>query len=92
MPSLSIELCNIFGDDFYEHSLSEDDSPSNVFETETQTHGPQSTHTENETNDVVPGMTFSSLNSLIEAYQEHTRLKGFSVVKKTSKRVVEGDE
>ncbi|KAL8459052.1 hypothetical protein ACS0TY_036505 [Phlomoides rotata] len=101
--SLSAELFHIFGDDFNEHSLSEDASPSNVFETgpnkdnpsnnvETQAQGPQSSHTENEANNVVPGMTLSSLDSLFEAYQEHTKLKGFSVVKRTSKRVVEGDE
>ncbi|KAL8540474.1 hypothetical protein ACS0TY_001925 [Phlomoides rotata] len=80
MSSLSVELRNIFCDDFDEHSLSEDEQ------------GPQSTHTENEANDVVPGMAFSSLDSLFEAYQEHARLKGFSVVKRTSKRAVEGDE
>ncbi|KAL8484125.1 hypothetical protein ACS0TY_026719 [Phlomoides rotata] len=104
MTSLSSELRNIFGDDFDEHSLSEDDSPSNVFENganeaqgpsnnvETQAQGPQSNHTENEANDVVPGMIFSSLDSLFVSYQEHARLKGFSVVKRTSKRAVEGDE
>ncbi|KAL8547964.1 hypothetical protein ACS0TY_007308 [Phlomoides rotata] len=77
---------------------------SNVFETganeaqgtsnnvETQAQGPQSNHTENKTNDVVPGMIFFSLDSLFVSYQEHTRLKGFNVVKRTSKRAVEGDE
>ncbi|KAL8515368.1 hypothetical protein ACS0TY_014178 [Phlomoides rotata] len=103
MSSLSAELRNIFGDDFDEHSLGEDGSPSNVFETgpnednpsnnvETQEQGPQSNHTKNEANNNVPGMIFSSLDSLFVSYQEHTRLKGFSVVKRTSKRVVEGDE
>ncbi|KAL8457265.1 hypothetical protein ACS0TY_035204 [Phlomoides rotata] len=37
-------------------------------------------------------MIFSSLDSLFVSYQEHARLKGFSVVKRTSKRAVEGDE
>ncbi|KAL8469049.1 hypothetical protein ACS0TY_032038 [Phlomoides rotata] len=117
MATLSAELCHIFGDDFDEHSLGEDDNPSNVFETgankaqgpsnnvetqaqgpsdnvetQAQAQGPQSNHTENEANDVVPGMIFSSLDSLFVSYQEHARLKGFSVVKRTSKRAVEGDE
>ncbi|KAL8492845.1 hypothetical protein ACS0TY_024153 [Phlomoides rotata] len=98
MASLSSELRNIFGDDFDEHSLSEDDSPSTVFETsaneayKAQAQGPQSNHTENEANDVVPGMIFSSLDCLFVSYQEHARLKGFCVVKRTSKRAVEGDE
>ncbi|KAL8464079.1 hypothetical protein ACS0TY_033846 [Phlomoides rotata] len=59
---------------------------------ETQAQGPQSNHTENEANDVILGMIFSSLDSLFVSYQEHDRLKGFSVVKRTSKRAVEGDE
>ncbi|KAL8456546.1 hypothetical protein ACS0TY_034679 [Phlomoides rotata] len=59
---------------------------------ETQAQGPQSNHTENEANDVILGMIFSSLDSLFVSYQEHARLKGFSVVKRTSKRAVEGDE
>ncbi|KAL8457263.1 hypothetical protein ACS0TY_035202 [Phlomoides rotata] len=93
MASLSSELRNILGDDFDEHSLSEGDSPSTVFETgSNEAQGPQSNHTENEVNDVVPGMIFSSLDSLFVSYQEHARLKGFSVVKRTSKRAVEGDE
>ncbi|KAL8529660.1 hypothetical protein ACS0TY_006914 [Phlomoides rotata] len=108
MATLSAKLRHIFGDDFDEHSLGEDDSPSNVFETganeaqcpsnnvetqaQAQAQGPQSNHTENEANDVVPGMIFSSLDSLFVSYQEHARLKGFSVVKRTSKREVEGDE
>ncbi|KAL8470453.1 hypothetical protein ACS0TY_033076 [Phlomoides rotata] len=106
METLSAELRNIFGDDFDEHSLDEDDNPSNVFETganeaqspsnniETQAQAqcPQSNHTENEANDIVPGMIFSSLDSLFISYQEHARLKGFSVVKRTSKRAVEGDD
>ncbi|KAL8546645.1 hypothetical protein ACS0TY_006389 [Phlomoides rotata] len=103
MSSLSTELRNIFGDDFDEHSLGEDDSPSNVFGTgpnednssnnvETQAQGPQSNHIENEANNIVHSMIFSSLDSLFLSYQEHTRLKGFSVVKRTSKRAVEGDE
>ncbi|KAL8515352.1 hypothetical protein ACS0TY_014167 [Phlomoides rotata] len=106
MASLSLELHHIFGDDFDEHSLSEDESPSTVFETganeaqgpsnnvetQAQAKGPQSNHTKNEANDVVPSMIFSSLDSLFVSYQEHARLKGFSVVKRTSKRVVEGDE
>ncbi|KAL8524489.1 hypothetical protein ACS0TY_014178 [Phlomoides rotata] len=104
MATLSTELRNIFGDDFDEHSLGEDDNPSNVFETgvneaqspsnniETQAQCPQSNHTENEANDVVPGMIFSSLDSLFVSYQEHARLKGFSVVKRTSKRAVDGDD
>ncbi|KAL8498072.1 hypothetical protein ACS0TY_021413 [Phlomoides rotata] len=37
-------------------------------------------------------MIFSSLDSLFVSYQEHARLKGFSVVKRTSKRAVEGDD
>ncbi|KAL8483177.1 hypothetical protein ACS0TY_026016 [Phlomoides rotata] len=37
-------------------------------------------------------MIFYSLDSLFVSYQEHTRLKGFSVVKRTSKRAVKGDE
>ncbi|KAL8546641.1 hypothetical protein ACS0TY_006385 [Phlomoides rotata] len=103
MSSLSTELRNIFGDDFDEHSLREDDSPSNVFGTgpnednssnnvEIQAQGPQSNHIENEANNIVPGMIFSSLDSLFLSYQEHARLKCFSVVKRTSKRAVEGDE
>ncbi|KAL8488556.1 hypothetical protein ACS0TY_024731 [Phlomoides rotata] len=72
MSSLSTELRNIFGDDFDEHSLGEDDSPSNVFGT-----GP------NEDN---------PWNNVETQAQEHTKLKGFSVVKRTSKRAVEGDE
>ncbi|KAL8473291.1 hypothetical protein ACS0TY_030211 [Phlomoides rotata] len=91
---------------FSGHSLGEDDNPSNVFETganeaqspsnniETQAQAqcPQSNHMENESNDVVPGMIFSSLDCLFVSYQEHARLKGFSVVKRTSKRAVEGDD
>ncbi|KAL8521256.1 hypothetical protein ACS0TY_011699 [Phlomoides rotata] len=92
MVTLSAELCNIFGDDFDEHSLGEDDNPSNVFEigaNEAQSPSnvfetganeaqcPKSNHTENEANDIVP---------------EHARLKGFSVVKRTSKRAVERDD
>ncbi|KAL8476827.1 hypothetical protein ACS0TY_029215 [Phlomoides rotata] len=41
---------------------------------------------------IVPGKIFSSLDSLFVSYQEHARLKGFSVVKRTSKRAVEGDD
>ncbi|KAL8457680.1 hypothetical protein ACS0TY_035521 [Phlomoides rotata] len=59
MSRLSEELHNKFGDDFDEHSLSEDDGPSNDFETaenenvpsnnvDTQAQGTQSNHTENE--------------------------------------------
>ncbi|KAL8512286.1 hypothetical protein ACS0TY_018680 [Phlomoides rotata] len=59
---------------------------------ETQAQGPQSNHIENEANDVVPCMIFSYLDSLFVSYQEHARLKVFSVVKRTSKRAVEGDE
>ncbi|KAL8499773.1 hypothetical protein ACS0TY_019664 [Phlomoides rotata] len=104
MTTLSVELRNIFGDDFDEHSVGEDDNPSNVFETganeaqspsnniETQAQCPQSNHTENEANDIVPGMIFSSLDSFFVSYQENARLKGFSVVKRTSNRVVEGDD
>ncbi|KAL8543590.1 hypothetical protein ACS0TY_004238 [Phlomoides rotata] len=106
MATLSTELRQIFGDDFDEHSLGEDDNPSNVFETganeaqglsnnvETQAQAqcPQSNHTENEANDSIPGMIFSSLDSLFVSYQEHARLKGFSVVQRTSKRAVEGDD
>ncbi|KAL8459869.1 hypothetical protein ACS0TY_030927 [Phlomoides rotata] len=102
MTTLSAELRNIFGDSFDEHSLGEDDNPSNVFETganeaqspsnNIETQCPQSNHTKNESNDIVPGMIFSSLDSLFVSYQEHARLKGFSVVKRTSKRAVEGDD
>ncbi|KAL8480924.1 hypothetical protein ACS0TY_027442 [Phlomoides rotata] len=91
MATLSTELHHIFGDDFDEHSLGEDDSPSNT-QAQAQAQGPQSNHTENEANDVVSGMIFSSLDSLFISYQEHARLKGFVVVKRTSKRAVEGDE
>ncbi|KAL8498403.1 hypothetical protein ACS0TY_021647 [Phlomoides rotata] len=38
----------------------------------------------NETTLVEPGMIFSSIERLFEAYQEHTRLKGFGVVKRTT--------
>ncbi|KAL8529836.1 hypothetical protein ACS0TY_007043 [Phlomoides rotata] len=96
MATLSTELRQIFSDDFDEHSLGEDDNvdtdPSNNVETQAQAQGPQSNHTENEANNVVPGMIFSSLDSLFLSYQEHARLKGFSVVKRTSKRAVEGDD
>ncbi|KAL8519329.1 hypothetical protein ACS0TY_010315 [Phlomoides rotata] len=64
----------------------------NMFGDDFDEQGPQSTHKENEDNNVVPSMTFSSLDSLFEAYQEHARLKTFSVVKRTSKRAVKGDE
>ncbi|KAL8469947.1 hypothetical protein ACS0TY_032709 [Phlomoides rotata] len=88
MSRLFEELRTIFGDDFDEHSLSEDDGPSNVFENtqnenvpsnnvETQAQGTQLNPTENEANELVP---------------KHARLKGFSVVKRTSKKAVEGDE
>ncbi|KAL8529009.1 hypothetical protein ACS0TY_006469 [Phlomoides rotata] len=82
MASLSSELRNIFGDDFDEHSLSEDDSLSTVFETgANKAQGPS--------NNVE---TSTSLDSLFVSYQEHARLKGFSVLKRTSKRAVERDE
>ncbi|KAL8496926.1 hypothetical protein ACS0TY_020565 [Phlomoides rotata] len=83
MATLSAELRQIFGDDFNEHSLGEDDNPSNVFETGAN---------KAQANDIVPGMIFSSLDSLFVSYQEHARLKGFSIVKRTSKRAVEGDD
>ncbi|KAL8532581.1 hypothetical protein ACS0TY_008970 [Phlomoides rotata] len=47
---------------------------------------------ENEAIDIVPSMIFSSLDSLFVSYQEHARLKDFSVVKRASKRAVEGDD
>ncbi|KAL8529533.1 hypothetical protein ACS0TY_006818 [Phlomoides rotata] len=103
MSRLSEELCNIFGDDFDEHSLSEDDGSSNAFKTaqnetvpsndvDTQAQGTQSNHTKNEGYELVPSMSFLSLDSLSETYQEHTRCKGISVDKRTSKKAVERDE
>ncbi|KAL8527520.1 hypothetical protein ACS0TY_005386 [Phlomoides rotata] len=98
MATLSTELRNIFGDDFDEHSLGEDNTSSNVFETdaneaqspsnniETQAQAqcPQSNHTENEANDIVPVYSYLIKNT--------PDLKGFSVIKRTSKRALEGDD
>ncbi|KAL8542279.1 hypothetical protein ACS0TY_003226 [Phlomoides rotata] len=96
MLRISEELRNIFGDDFDEHSLSEDDCPSNAFETAQNENVPSNNvemqAQENEANKLVPGMSFSSLGRLFETYQEHARLKGFNVVKRTSKKAIEGDE
>ncbi|KAL8465099.1 hypothetical protein ACS0TY_034555 [Phlomoides rotata] len=75
MSRISKELRNMFGDDIDKHSLSEDD-------------GTQSNPTENEANEFVPGMSFSSLDRLFETYQEHAGLKGFSVVKRKSKKAI----
>ncbi|KAL8463993.1 hypothetical protein ACS0TY_033797 [Phlomoides rotata] len=93
MSRLSEELHNIFSDDFDEHSLGEDDGPSNAFETtqnenalsnnvDTQAQGTQSNPTENEAYELVP---------VYSKFHEHTRFKGFSVVKRTSKKAVEED-
>ncbi|KAL8463562.1 hypothetical protein ACS0TY_034276 [Phlomoides rotata] len=37
------------------------------------------------------GMQFPSLDSLFDTYQEHARVRGFSVVKRTSKKASEED-
>ncbi|KAL8463200.1 hypothetical protein ACS0TY_034006 [Phlomoides rotata] len=73
MATLSTELRHIFDDDFDEHSLSEDDSPSTVLKLVQMKH---------KVHRII----------LFVSYKEHARLKGFSVVKRTSKRAVEGDE
>ncbi|KAL8470947.1 hypothetical protein ACS0TY_033499 [Phlomoides rotata] len=72
---------------------------------ESQSQGNQSNHQENnmesgsqsiaveeeQTNEIMTGMQFPSLDSLFDTYQEHARVRGFSVVKRTSKKASEED-
>ncbi|KAL8521805.1 hypothetical protein ACS0TY_012098 [Phlomoides rotata] len=72
---------------------------------ESQNQGNQSNHQENnmesgsqsiaveeeQTSEIVMGMQFPSPDSLFDTYQELARVRGFSVVKRTSKKASEED-
>ncbi|KAL8492539.1 hypothetical protein ACS0TY_023939 [Phlomoides rotata] len=69
---------DLFGED------SDDEVNTQVNETQTNSSSvPTENNDEEDTSVIEPGMVFNSVDSLFDAYQEHARVRGFSVVKRT---------
>lgn len=103
MSTISDRLRELFGEDDEDASNPEEDnntqgnSNGGSYETEgesTPSDDPvEECIEEGHTNAVVrPYMQFDNLDSLFDAYQKHARLKGFSVVKRASKKLGEEED
>ncbi|KAL8515629.1 hypothetical protein ACS0TY_014353 [Phlomoides rotata] len=69
---------DLFGENFDDEVNTQDNGTQN-----NSSSVPTDNNVEEDTSVIEPGMIFSSIDSLFDAYQEHARVRGFSVVKRT---------
>lgn len=99
MSTISNRLRELFGEDDEDASnpVQDNNTQGNSNEVRHETEGeptPSDDPLEEDDENVIvrPNMQFDTLDSLFEAYQEHARLKGFSIVKRASKKLGEGED
>ncbi|KAL8493188.1 hypothetical protein ACS0TY_024413 [Phlomoides rotata] len=94
MSKISSRIHEIFGEDDHDsqNQATGKNNQEGNNESQSQESGSQFIPVEVEQpHEIVTGMQFPSLDSLFDAYQEHARVRGFSVLKRTSTNVSEED-